>query len=84
MSGHEDRGAKGTMPAGCHSANMLAANTDAHPVSTDLPGAWRWYRICHNRHEGRWTAASRHNDPAHVRQGKRRVSLDRRLKCSVS
>jgi hypothetical protein len=45
-SGDEDRSAKGMMPAGCHSANMLASNTDAHLVSADLPGASRWYRIC--------------------------------------
>jgi hypothetical protein len=26
------------MPAGCHCANMLAANTEAHLVSADLLG----------------------------------------------
>jgi hypothetical protein len=67
MSGHEDRGAKGSMPAGCHGANMLADNTTARLESADLPVAWRWYRICDDRQEGSWTAASRHNDPAQSR-----------------
>ena len=84
MSRHEDRGAKGTMPAGCYCANMLAANTTACLASTELPGAWRWYTICDNRKDGSRTASSRDNDPAHSTQGKRRVSMDRSLKCPVS
>jgi thioredoxin 1 len=51
------------MPAGCHCANMLAANTHAHLASADLPGSSRWYRICRNRKVGSWTASGCHNEP---------------------
>jgi hypothetical protein len=67
INADEDRSAKETMPAGCHSANMLAANSDAYLASADLPGSARWYRICRIRKERSWNASSRHNDPDHKR-----------------
>jgi hypothetical protein len=52
INGHEDRGAKRAMLAGCHCANMLAANMPAHLAPADLSGSARWYRICSERQEG--------------------------------
>ncbi len=66
------------MPAGCHAANMLAANADAHLVAADLPGASRWYRICPMCKEGSWNASSRQNDPDHQRQRKMSPTMLRR------